>query len=284
MTDKAPQEMESDRWAGDMGERWNTYLDQFESMIAPVGTAAITVADFKAGEQVIDIGCGGGITTFWIAELLTGSGHITGLDLSATLIATAIRRAEELGLNNIDFIQADARTADPGAKQYDCLFSRFGVMFFDDPYAAFKHMHGFVKPGGRINFACWGPPPANPWVFQFMDVARKYVEIPQADPKSPGPFAFCDTDYVTDILTQAGFKNIEFESWNGDQFLGGAGASPEVAAQFLMDTLFVGDALKDESDDVKSHAYHDLVAELQDYHTDAGVILQGNAWLVSGKS
>lgn len=75
MTDKAPQEMESDLWAGAMGDKWNTYLDQFESMIAPLGKAAIAAADFKAGEEVIDIGSGGGITSFQIAELVSARGH-----------------------------------------------------------------------------------------------------------------------------------------------------------------------------------------------------------------
>ena len=96
MADKLPQEMASDSWAGEMGEKWNTYVDQFEGMIAPVGNAAIEYAGFQAGERVIDIGCGGGATTFQIAGHVS-DGHVTGLDLSQTLVDTANERLSKQG-------------------------------------------------------------------------------------------------------------------------------------------------------------------------------------------
>lgn len=283
MTDKAPQEMESDIWAGEMGDKWNTYLDQFESMIAPVGESALAAANFQPGEEVIDIGCGGGITSFQIAQKVTSTGHVTGLDLSPTLVATSKKRAADLGLANVDIVEGDAGKIDLKDKQYDCLFSRFGIMFFEDPEAAFKHMHGFIKPGGRLNFACWGPPPANPWVFQLMEIAKKYVEVPPSDPTAPGPFAFSDPERVQDILAKAGFSDVVCTSCDGEQLVGGAGATPEIAARFVMDVLFIGDLLENESEEVKVSAYNDLVAFLQDYQTEAGVVLKCNIWLVSGK-
>lgn len=97
MADKLPQEMESQRWAGDMGEKWNAHVDRFEGMIAPVGAAAIAHTAFESGERVIDIGCGAGATTFEIARLVD-HGHVTGLDVSGTLVATARRRLADSGL------------------------------------------------------------------------------------------------------------------------------------------------------------------------------------------
>ena len=282
MSKIAPEEMQSDDWAGEMGEKWNTHLDQFESMIEPVGNALLTFADIEAGDTVIDIGCGGAATSFQIAAAVGPDGHVTGLDLSPVLIETAKSKSKNLKFDNIDFIHGDAASIRLD-RTYDRLFSRFGVMFFKDPYAAFAHMRDFLKPAGRVAFSCWGPPPANPWVFELMDIARKYVEVPQADPKAPGPFAFSDTDYVTDIMSKAGFTDIKFKAWEGNQYLGGRGATAEIASRFLMDALFVGEALKAESEAVRASAYDDLVELLQDRESEKGVALKAHAWLVSAK-
>lgn len=278
MADKLPQEMESDSWAGEMGEKWNNYVDQFEGMIAPVGEAAINHAAFQAGETVIDIGCGGGATTFDIAKRI-GEGHVTGLDLSRTLVNTANKRLAASGLANIDFLCADAATGNPG-KHYDVLFSRFGVMFFDNPYAAFKNMRTFLKDDGRASFVCWGPPSEQPWVGQLMAIAAKYVDLPPPVPNAPGPFAFGDKNYLRDILEQAAFRDVEITRWVGNQQLGGPGSTPESAARFVMDALFLGDALADQPDTIKEQAYGDAVNLLENFVVDGNVALPGCAWLV----
>lgn len=276
MADKLPQEMESDSWAGEMGEKWNTYVDQFEGMIAPVGAAAIEYAAFQPGERVIDIGCGGGATTFDIARKI-GDGHVTGLDLSQTLVDTANRRLAESGLSNIDFICDDASTS--SVNNYDVLFSRFGVMFFEDPYAAFQNMRRFLKESGRISFVCWGPPTEQPWVGQLMAIAGKYVELPAPVPNAPGPFAFGNQDYLRDILESASFRNLEITLWRGKQQIGGAEATPESAARFVMDALFLGDALADQADEIKQQAYQEAVELLCGYSSGGKVELEGCAWL-----
>ncbi|MBT5484608.1 MAG: class I SAM-dependent methyltransferase [Gammaproteobacteria bacterium] len=277
MADKLPQEMESDSWAGDMGEKWNTYADQFEGMIAPVGKAAIEYAGFQAGERVIDIGCGAGATTFQIAGQV-GDGHVTGLDLSQTLVDTANQRLSKSGHSNVDFICADA--ASSSQAEYDVLFSRFGVMFFEDPYGAFQNMRTFLKEKGRISFVCWGPPAEQPWVGQLMAIAAKYVELPPPVPNAPGPFAFGNQDYLRDILVKAGFKDIEIARWQGSQNLGGSQATAESAARFVMDALFLGDALAEEAEEIKAQAYQEAVELLQGFVVGNKVELQGCAWLV----
>jgi len=280
MADKLPQEMESDSWAGEMGDKWNTYLDQFEGMIAPVGAAAIAHADFKPGERVIDIGCGGGATTFDIARLVI-DGHITGLDLSQTLVDSANSRLAASGLGNVDFVCADAATAIMNG--YDVLFSRFGVMFFEDPHAAFKNMHSFLNDDGRLSFVCWGPPTEQPWVGQLMAIAAKYVELPPPVPNAPGPFAFGDPDYLRDILSSAGFKDIELTKWTGNQQLGGPGSTPESAARFVMDALFLGDAMAEASEEDRAQAHAETVELLKGFVVDDNVEMQGCAWLVRAR-
>lgn len=272
--------MPDDVWEGEMGDKWLKYLDQFEGMISPVGDALIAGADFKAGESVIDIGPGGGATSFAIARLVGSEGSVTGLDISPKLVGEAQRRAAAMGLSNTNFIVGDAsRVKIPGAG-FDRLFSRFGVMFFPDPYNAFENLHGFIKPGGKLTFACWGPPNENPWVSEMMQIAAKYVDLPPPVPRAPGPMAFAEPDYVTDILTKAGFSDIEVTPWRGDQLVGGKGASAKEAAAFIMDALFMGDLLADQPDAIKAAAEQEACELLTSHETDEGVKIPCMAWFV----
>ena len=269
-------------WAGEQGDKWQQYVKQFEGMIAPVGNAALDHANFKLGEKVVDIGCGAGPTTFEIANRVGQEGQVTGLDVSQTLINTANQRLAENGANNVEFICADAAATDLSG--YDCLFSRFGVMFFDDPYLAFSNMRKFLKPDGRARFACWGPPPRNAWVFNFMDIVKQFVDIPPPVPNAPGPFAFGDKEYLHDILEKAGFRDIEFIAWEGPQILGGPGSTPQEAARFMIEATFVGDAIADQPDDIKQKVLEEITAELSKYVVGNNVEMSGCSWLVSAKA
>jgi SAM-dependent methyltransferase len=277
MSDKLPQEMASNSWAGEMGDKWNTYFETFEGMIAPVGEAAIEHACFADGDRVIDIGCGAGVTSFDIARRV-GNGHVTGLDVSPVLVATARRRIMENGLSNVDFVCDDAAIA--SLCGYDVLFSRFGVMFFEEPVAAFSNMRGFLRPRGRLSFVCWGPPSEQPWVVQLMAIAAKYVELPPPVPNAPGPFAFGDPHYLRGILERSGFKNVRLTRWTGNQQIGGPGATPETAARFVMDALFLGDAMAKCGEQDKASAFRDTVNLLKDFVVNGNVEMQGCAWLV----
>jgi SAM-dependent methyltransferase len=279
--DKHPTE--SLRWQGEMGEKWNAYHEQFEGMIAPVGAALIEAASFRPGEAVIDVGCGAGVTTLEIARRIAPRGRVTGLDISQLLIGTAERRAKAAGLHNAALIQADAAMASPG-RRFDCLFSRFGLMFFDDPRAAFANMHNFLKPDGRLVFACWGPMRENPWAAEAMGVVAAHKELPKPVPRAPGPFAFAETEYVRDILEYARFKEVSFTAWRGPQFVGGPGADAQRAAQFLMDAAFVGDAIAGETQQMKDRVQSDLRGLFAKFESPKGVCMPGVAWIVSAKA
>ena len=154
-------------------------------------------------------------------------------------------------------------------------------MFFDEPYTAFRHIRGFIKDGGRALFACWGPLEKNPWVAELAEVPRRYVDMPPPDPRAPGPFAFADNAYVTDILTHAGFGGVTFTPWHGAQTFGGSGATADDAADFVMDALFIGDLLKNESDATQRRAREELRTILEAHETPDGVKLGAMAWFVS---
>ncbi|MGQ2942867.1 MAG: class I SAM-dependent methyltransferase [Blastomonas fulva] len=274
-----PNALKGEDWAGEQGRKWLTHIDRFEGMIAPIGDALLARAAIVPGERVIDLGCGGGLTSLAAARATGPDGAVLGLDISPDLIDEARRRAE--GHPNVTFLCADAATVALDTP-YDRLISRFGSMFFADPYAAFTNLHSLIKPGGRIDLAIWAAPRDNPWMMELMGVARSHIDIPSPDPRAPGPFAFSDLDYVRDILAHAGFSAPDIEVYQGEQAIGGPGASPDDAADFALASMAIGRALAEAGDDVLARARADLVTLFGQRHVPGkGVMMANKVWLLT---
>lgn len=275
-----PNQLKGEDWAGEMGIKWLTHIDRFEGMIAPIGEALLARAAIALGERVIDLGCGGGLTSLAAARATGPQGAVLGLDISPDLIDEARRRAE--GHPNVRFLCADAATVTLEDAPYDRLISRFGSMFFADPYAAFANLHRMLKPGGRIDLAIWAAPRDNPWMMELMGVARSHIDIPSPDPRTPGPFAFADLDYVRDILAQAGFSAPDVEAYQGEQAIGGAGALPEDAADFALASMAIGRVLAEAGPDVLARARDDLLGLFTCHYRDGeGVMMRNKVWLLT---
>ena len=206
-------------WNGPVGERWAAEQEATDPLIRPFGEAAMAAACVKAGERVLDVGCGCGDTSLALAGAAGSTGSVLGLDVSAPMLAVARKRAA--GVANLSFVEGDASRAElPGP--FDLFYSRFGVMFFDEPEAAFRHMRGAMKPGGRLAFVCWQAAKDNPWAMVPALAARKAAEIhgPPADPHAPGPFAFADAGRVKGILEAAGWARFDAQAFDGSMLLG----------------------------------------------------------------
>lgn len=286
---REPQGVDAAEWAGQMGQKWLAHVDQFEGMIADVGSAVIADAKFKPGERVIDIGCGGGATSLEIARLVGPSGWVTGLDISPALAKHCESRARKAGLSNTRFITGDAGATKIVDANFDRLFSRFGVMFFADSKAAFSHMHGFLKPGGGLNFACWGSPQENTWMQEIASVSQRFLPPPPMPPAPsavppPGPFAFADPDYVRGILQSAGFTQINVKPWRGDLQFGGRDGNPEEAARFIMEAMPMGAALQDQPAEKQSAARAALIEAFARHKGPSGLVLNGVCWFVSARA
>jgi ubiquinone/menaquinone biosynthesis C-methylase UbiE len=276
------ESVKAEDWTGDMGVRWVTNLRGLEALVAPIGDALLAQADYRPGERVLDIGCGGGSTTIAIARAVAPDGVALGIDISPDLTAIAGRRAAEAGLGNTGFLCSDAATVRLPEAPFDRLFSRFGSMFFDDPVAAFSNLHSLLRPGGRVDLAVWGPPRDNPWMMEMMTIARRHVEIPPAIPRAPGPFAFEDTDYLNEILAAAGFSAIEISAHGGPLPIGGAASTPKSAVDFAFAALAFGRALDEQSEEVRSAAAREMTTLFEKHHAaPRGVVMNGKAWLVS---
>lgn len=271
-------------WAGEAGTRWLAQLDRFESMIEPIGAALLARAAYVAGEKVVDIGCGGGWTTRRIAERTGNTGLALGLDISPELVAAATDRAQRAGLANIRFEQGDAATAMPEEAPFDRLHSRFGTMFFPEPYAAFANLRRMLRAGGRLDIAVWAPIADNPWQRNVMAAIRRHIDLPTPQPREPGPFALGEQDYVTDILQSAGFCDISFDAWTGEQRVGGPGSDPESATRFVLDGMQVGDLVRASGDDTRAAVHRSLVELFERNCDNEGVRMGAKAWLVSARA
>lgn len=270
-----------EEWAGAMGERWLAHLNQFEGMIGPVGQALMDRAAFRAGERVVDIGCGAGGTSIDIAQRVSPHGAVLGIDISPQLIGAAVRRQQIQGVVNVSFQCADAATVSLEGQRFDRLFSRFGLMFFTDAPSAFANLRTLLHEGGRADFCVWAPARENPWVTQVMGIIGQHVELPAPVPRSPGPFALDDLDYVRELLTGAGFKPPRIDTWQGEQAVGGSGASPENATEFVLDAMSFGRVLEESGAEVLSKVKSALNGLFALNHSAAGVMMSGKAYLVS---
>lgn len=197
-------ERERAYWNAGTGERWVRHQAALDRSFGEISDLLFARAAPAPGERALDIGCGSGETTLEVARRVGPQGIVTGVDLSDLLLAVARRRAA--GLANLRFVAADAETHPFEAGGTDLALSRFGVMFFNGPVAAFRNIRRALRPGGRLAFVCWGPLEANPWFRTPLEIGIRHLGPPEPlPPRAPGPLAFGEPDYVAEILAAAGF-------------------------------------------------------------------------------
>jgi SAM-dependent methyltransferase len=274
-------------WNGQAGENWTRRNDEMDAMLRPLGAAAIERAAATGGEHILDIGCGCGGTTLDLVSCVGHSGRVLGVDISEPMLALARRKIQGLaeGLQGVPSFQlADASNVDFPSGSFDLLFSRFGVMFFTDPAAAFANMRAALKPDGRLTFLCWGPPAENDWIMTPLMAAHAHLPPTEPmDPKAPGPFAFADTKYVTDILATAGFSNIAFEATSPVMKMG-RGQSLGETAEFFMELGPASRALVDQPDSLRETVKAAIVEAIADRYRDGFVEMGGRCWIVTAEN
>lgn len=266
-------------WNDAAGRTWASLQDSIDRQIRPLGLAAMDRLDPRAGETLLDVGCGCGDTSLELARRVGPEGEVLGLDISGPMLEVARRRAAEAGAEGLEFRQADAQTAAlPGGR--DAVFSRFGVMFFSDPAAAFANLRRSLRPGGRLAFVCWRPLAENLWMRLPAEAAAGLVPAaPPPEPGAPGPFAFADPDRVRGILAEAGFSRVDITPH--DEAIGGHDLEGTVEMSFRVGPL--GAILRERPD--LAPVLRDRVREaVSPWMRGEAVYMPSATWLVTARN
>jgi SAM-dependent methyltransferase len=277
-----PEEINADMlafWNGKGGDTWVARQEHTDITLAPVTNALLAFAAPRAGERVVDIGCGCGAPTLQFARAVGPSGRVVGLDISAPMLAEGERRASAAGIANLVWRQADPATA--ALDQYGLLTSAFGVMFFGDGVAAFTNMRRAAAPDARMALVCWRSLAENPWMEVPMTAAAKHLPPrPKPFPNAPGMFAFADRDHVTELVTAAGWTPPRFEKLDMDLDIA-AGRGLEEAVVQSTKIGAVNSWLRNQPAEVVSAAITSIHEALAPYADSARVLLRGAMWLIS---
>ena len=276
MSDNAQQ---IEFWNGPSGQHWASLQETTDRSLAFVTAALIPFAAATKGERILDVGCGCASTSLALANAVGPTGRVTGIDISAPMLAVARVRARAHA--NVGFLEADA-SAHPFEPEFDLAFSRFGVMFFSDPEAAFSNIRKALAADGRLAFVCWRSLGENVWAFAPLAAARDLVPPQEPmDPNAPGPFALADDARVRSVLGRAGFRDACAEKLDTVMNLG-AGLDEAVQASLSIGPLARIASQLDESTLEKVRAK--VRAALAQFQTPAGITPPGACWLVSARA
>jgi SAM-dependent methyltransferase len=257
---------------------WAEVREPLELQLAPLGRRALAALAPHSGEHVMDIGCGGGETTADLASAVAPDGAVMGIDLSAAVLAFARRAAD--GCDRVRFVQADAQVFPFELASFDAAFSRFGVMFFTDPTAAFVNIRRSLKPMGRLVFVCWRALEENQLDILPLRAASAHLPPqPDHDPDASGPFAFANPDRVRGILGVAGFEDIEITAC--DDQVGSGDLDTMLAVCSRVGAL--GKILR-ENPELRGAALPAVRSALAAHDGPDGVRLNAATWVVTARA
>lgn len=286
-----PNDLQRAAWTDISGPRWVAQRDLYDRMLLPFQAAVVEALAPRAGERVLDAGCGYGSTTLAVADRTGDESRVHGVDISPVMIAHA--RERTAGRRTVTFAVADAQTdrfdraaatTDGDDGRYDAMVSRFGVMFFDDPTAAFTNIARAIRPGGRMAFVCWQAATLNPFFTMGRHIRALIADPPPLpDPTAPGPAAFADPGRAADRIEAAGWVDVDFRSITptigfdfGDDGIDNALKLVVGSEAGVLAERYLSPAQRDD-------AFAAVRADLAGYIVDGAIALPAAAWIVTGR-
>jgi len=262
-------------WDGPEGDYWRKNEAPYNTMLRGYSARLLTAASLTSGERALDVGCGCGDSSCAAARAVA-PGPVLGVDLSAGMLGRARERAREEGLAHLRFEQADAQVHPFGAEKFDVILSRFGVMFFADPAAAFRNLARSLRRGGRMTLLVWRGAQHNEWIREIRGaLAGGPPKIPP--PCAPGPLGLSDPDAVKPILANAGLNDITFTEVSEPLRYG---AQADEAFDFIRGTPLAEDVLSEMDPAAQHRALEALRALLVRHASPQGVFFQSSAWII----
>ncbi len=269
-------------WNGEAGQKWAQNDAHFERSIGTLNAPLLGYARSAGARNALDIGCGCGNQTLALAQALGPSARVTGIDVSEPMLAVARTRAAA-GAARMQFLHADAATHAFEPQSFDLLFSRFGVMFFADPAAAFANLHRSCVTGARLVFCCWQSIERNGWLRLPMQALARHIELPPIEPHAPGPFAFGERERVQDILDDAGFTDVRFEDLRTELNFA-QGTTLAEAAEALVQAGPAAPLLAKLDPSARTDALAEVAAAVTPHYRDGRIMMPSAVWLVSASA
>ena len=197
-------------WNKGIGQKWVKEDDAINERFTILTKEFFSRASIKKNDKVLDIGCGGGITSFEASKLAGKDGYVLGADISEILLNLAKKNFSNI--KNLEFQYCDVQNYNFENNFFNKVISRFGVMFFENPIVAFKNIYNSIQNGGSLHFVCWTNVLENEFFTAAANIIIKHLnrEFPKVT-RTPGPFAFSETKYVKQILNASGFENIKVD-------------------------------------------------------------------------
>jgi len=274
-------------WNGDMAANWVEHDALMEAMLAPVGEKILDTLSLSATARALDVGCGCGHPTLSLARRIGPDGSVTGIDVSAPMLALAEHLAirDTADRAEVTFLKADAQTHAFEPESLDIVFSRFGVMFFEDPVAAFRNIHNALAVTGQMAFCCWQPRAVNPFMtVPAMAALDLLPASPEMPPRTPGPFAFEEANYVETILTEAGFSDIAITPIC-HPLVFGSGLSIEEIVERLVNIGPIAQMVREAPEELQQPVRDRVIAAVSPYYGErTGMTLDGQFWQVNARS
>ncbi len=251
-------------------QAWAEVCELLDLQLSPLGMRAIDALSPMLGDVVVDVGCGAGQSTLQLAERVGPEGHVIGIDVAHLLLGLASRRADRLP--QVSFLQADAQSINLPGQSVDGIYSRFGVMAFANPLAAFSNFRRVLKPSGRLAFVCWRALDDNE--LDLLPLRATGLET-MAD---PAPFSLADAEFLRVTLQAAGFEDVTVQATDERVSSG----SLEAMATVLLRVGPLGRILR-ENPGLRTAAEPRLRAALADCEEHGAVALRAATWIVTAR-
>jgi ubiquinone/menaquinone biosynthesis C-methylase UbiE len=267
-------------WNGVAGRHRLGNPDQDDAETRALQPRLAAAAAIRPGERVLDIGCGTGQSTRQ-AGRAAAPGRVLGIDLSAGMLARARRLTAEEGLDNVAYEQADAQVHPFAPAGFDLAMSRFGVMFFADPVAAFRNIGRALRPGGRLALMVWQARDRNEWARAIRDALGAEAGADDAVPSpAASAFSLADPATVTGILEEAGFADIGFTDVDEPVYYG---RDASAAYEFVHGLWSTTTALAAMAPDAADRARDRLRAAMAAHDTGDGVLFDSRVWIIAAR-